>query len=199
MIVKEARSIKRLTIQLSDSNIIQRILEGDKKAFRLLYDKYCRLFLLVCRRYFKTKQDAEDMLQESFVSIYKDLRQFDSSKGKFQHWAKRVVINTCLQKLRKKTVLDDFDDITEKGYDIGVSPEVINRLSLQELTSIIHKLPPGRKLIFNLYVIDGYTHKEISQQLGISISTSKTQLMKAKKLLKSDILNSNFFNNGNYA
>jgi len=147
MIVKEARSRKKLTIQLSDSNIIQRILEGDKKAFRL----------------------------------------------------KRVVINTCLQKLRKKTVLDDFDDITEKSYDIGVSPEVINRLSLQELTSIIHKLPPGRKLIFNLYVIDGYTHKEISQQLGISISTSKTQLMKAKKLLKSDILNSNFFNNGNYA
>jgi len=193
------KSTKKLSIKISDSDIIQRIMNGDKAAFRLLYERYCKLFLLICRRYFKTRQDAEDMLQESFVSIYKDLKQFDTSRGKFIHWGKRVVINTCLQKLRKKTVLDDFDDIDTKGYDIGIYPEVINKLSLEELTKIIHKLPPGRKLIFNLYVIDGFTHKEISEQLGISVSTSKTQLMKAKKLLKSDIQNSHFLNNGNYA
>jgi len=192
-------SIKRLAIQISDADIIQRILSGDKPAFRILYDRYCRLYLLICRRYFSTKQDAEDMLQESFVTIYKDLKKYDISRGQFIHWSKKVVINTCLQKLRKKTVLDDFDDIDTQGYDIGISPAVINKLTLEELTSIIHKLPPGRKLIFNLYVIDGFTHKEISELLGISISTSKTQLMKAKKLLKSDIQNSNFLNNGNYA
>ncbi len=199
MSIKELTRPKRLTIQVSDIDIITRILKGDKTAFRLLYDRYAKLYLLICRRYFKTKQDAEDMLQESFVSIFKDLNQFDTSKGQFLHWSKRVVINTCLQKLRKKTVLDDFDEIADKGFDIGISPAVIEKLSLQELTTIIHKLPPGRKLIFNLYVVDGYTHKEISEMLGISISTSKTQLMKAKKLLKSDIQNSNLFNNGNYA
>ena len=184
---------------LTDIEIIEKIKKGDRPAFRLLYDRYKRTFMLVCRRYFRRRQDAEDMLQEGFVSIYKDLRQFDASKGKFQNWSKRVVINTCLQKLRKKTVLDDFDDIAESAYGIGIAPEVINKLNLEELTSVIHKLSPGQKLVFNLYVIDGYTHKEISEMLNISTSTSKTQLMKAKKLLRSDNQTNSFLQTDMYA
>ena len=185
--------------QQSDIQLIQQVLEGDRASFKALYNRYNRLFMLICRRYFHTKQDAEDMLQDACVSIYKDLKQFDVKKGKFQHWAKRVVINTCLQRLRKKTVLDDFDDLNEKSFDLGVSPEVMSKMSLEDLTQLIHKLPPGRKLVFNLYVIDGYTHKEISEKLGISTSTSKTQLMKAKNLLRTDIENNNYITRGSYA
>lgn len=188
-----------MSSNLNDTELIQLILKGDRPAFRFLYDRYKRLFMLICRRYFQSRQDAEDMLQEAFVSIYRDLKQFDIEKGKFQYWAKRVVINTCLQKLRKKTVLDDFDDIEEKSYDLGIAPDIIAKMQLEDLTKMVHRLPPGRKLVFNMYVIDGYTHKEISGKLGISISTSKTQLMKAKRLLKSDIENNNYFNSGSYA
>ena len=187
-------------IDRNDLHIINQILQGNKKAFRVLYDKYGRLFMLICKRYFSSKQDSEDMLQEAFISIFRDLKQFDQERGQFQHWAKRVVINTCLQRIRKKTVLDDFDNLEDKQFDMGVSPDVLSTLSLQDLTSVIHKLPTGRRIVFNMYVIDGYTHKEISEQLGISVSTSKTQLMRAKKVLQSNIQNNNFAAfNGNYA
>jgi len=188
-----------VTINSSDTDLITGILQGDKSAFRLLYSRYARMFMLVCRRYFSNKEDAEDMLQESFVSIFKDLKQFDTNRGKFQYWGRKVVVNTCLQKLRKKTVLDDFDDLSKVEHGIGISPEVISKLSLEELTKIIHQLTPGQKLVFNLYVIDGFTHQEISQILGISVSTSKTQLMKAKRFLRTDLENNNYFNSGNYA
>lgn len=183
----------------TDIHIIKKILEGDNKAFRILYEKYSKLFFLICRRYFESKEDAQDMLQESFIKIFRDLKQFDTNRGQFKHWSKRVVINTCLQKLRKKTVLDDFDTLADIDQNIGVSPSVLNNLGLEELTKVIHKLPTGRRIVFNLYVIDGYTHQEISEQLGISISTSKTQLMKAKKVLQSNIDKLNYTDIGQYA
>jgi len=139
------------------------------------------------------------MLQEAFVSIYRDLHQFDSNKGKFVHWAKRVVINTCLQKLRKKNVLDKFDEIEDKIHNLTVESTAMSSLSLEELTSLIHKLPEGRKMVFNLYVIDGFNHNEIAEMLGVSPSTSKTQLMRARKFLKTDIERINKVRKESYA
>lgn len=183
----------------SDIIIIKKILEGDKPSFRVLYERYNRNFLLICLRYFKNRADSEDMMQESFLKIYKQLSQFDSERGKFKHWAKRIVINTCLEKLRKKNVLKDFDNIFDIGIHLNIPAKALDLLSLQELTKVIQQLPKGYRTIFNLYVIDGYNHREIGEMLGISDNTSKTQLMKARKFLQKNIDRSSFNLTQNYA
>ncbi len=183
---------------MTDSKIIQLILTGDKKAFRILYDKYKRRYMLTCLRYVKSKSDAEDVVQDAFVQIYRDLHQFNEEKGKFYTWSNRVVINTCLQKLRKKSVLNVFTDIMEYGQKFSINAMAIENLNLEDLTKLIQKLPKGYRTVFNLYVIDGYTHKEIAEMLQISESTSKTQLMRAKKLLKTDLSKVEFAISRNY-
>jgi len=176
--------------EINDISTIQDILKGDKNAFRSLYNKYSKLYLLTCLRYVKNRSDAEDLLQDSCVKIFKDLKQFDPSKGTFINWSKRVVINTCLQKLRKNNVLNVFENIFELSSSLATKSDAIDNLNLQDLTKLIQKLPKGYRTVFNLYVVDGFSHREISNLLVISESTSKTQLMKAKRLLKSYISDS---------
>jgi len=171
----------------SDILIIESILKGDRNAFSLLYEKYKRRFLLTCVRYIKRRSEAEDCLQDAFIAIYKDLNKFDSNKGQFYTWANRIVINICLQRLRKKSVLNAFQDIFDYSHSISVDEEAIANLGLQEITKIIQQLPKGYRTVFNMYIIDGYSHKEISDQLGISVGTSKSQLNRAKKLLKTNL------------
>ncbi len=183
----------------SDIQTIQAILKGDKSAFRKLYDNYSRFYFLTCLRYTNQKSDAEDLLQESFIKIYKDLHQFDHTRGNFISWSKRVVINVCLQHLRKKNVLNNFENIIDLNLQLSDKAIGLDNLSLQELTKMIQQLPKGYRTVFNLYIIDGFSHKEISEELGISESTSKTQLMKAKKLLKLKIKESDYSLDGKYA
>lgn len=182
----------------SDTIIIKKILEGDKASFRILYERHNRSFLLICLRYFKNRADSEDMMQESFLKIYKQLKQFDPERGKFVHWSKRIVINTCLEKLRKKNVLNDFDSIFDMGINLNIPANALDNLSLEELTYVIQQLPKGYRTIFNLYVIDGYNHREIGEMLNISENTSKTQLMKARKFLQKNI-NRSTYNMQSYA
>lgn len=168
------------------SHLIQRAKEGEEEAFKLLYDQHQRGLFLVCLRYGKNREDAEDYLQEAFIRIYRKLNLYDSSKGKFQDWAKRVTINVCLKALRKKslysTSIDDAQGIADTQQ-----PDALSKLSLQELVLTVQNLPPGYRSVFNLYVIDGYAHAEIAKMLAISESTSKTQLMKARRLIQKKI------------
>ncbi|NNL90741.1 MAG: sigma-70 family RNA polymerase sigma factor [Saprospiraceae bacterium] len=184
---------------INDISVVSKILRGDQAAFKLLYNKYSKVYLLICLRYVKSRSDAEDMLQESWIKIYNDLKQFNPSKGKFIHWSKRIVINTCLQKLRKNSALDSFENIFEIGLNISTTNNAIDKLSLQELTKVIQSLPKGYRTVFNMYVIDGYSHKEISTILEISESTSKTQLLKAKRFLKGHITSPQFDAVNSYA
>lgn len=192
MTLSKHKILSALNNTASDTTIITKILEGDKASFRTLYDRHNRSFLLICLRYFKNRADSEDMMQESFLKIYKQLKQFDPERGKFVYWAKRIVINTCLEKLRKKNVLKDFDNIFDIGINLNIPANALESLSLQELTQVIQQLPKGYRTIFNLYVIDGYNHREIGEMLDISESTSKTQLMKARKFLQKNIDRSSF-------
>lgn len=132
--------------------------------------------------------EAEDYLQEGFIKIYKDLKQFNPSKGAFKPWAYRVVINVCLQKIRaKKSNLIALDSSEVNHLNDGDHDRIIETLSLQELTKLIQTLPEGYRVVFNMFVIDGYSHKDISKALEISESTSKTQLLKAKRKLQQEI------------
>lgn len=170
-----------------DILIIQKILKGDQLAFRELYDKYSRFYMLTCLRYVKSKEDAEDLVQESFVKIFKDLYQFDDSKASYLSWSKRVVINTCLMHLRKKSVFSFMDNIVDMTHKFQMQSQAVENLNLQDLTKKIQALPKGYRTVFNMHVIDGYTHSEIAEKLNITESTSKTQLFKAKKHLRINI------------
>ena len=183
----------------TDITLIQEIKAGDQHAFRLLYGKYNKLFFLTCIRYLKNKETAQDLLQDAFVKIYKDIDSYDPNKGSFKNWGQRVVINTCLMKMRKKDILRDFEDIMDISKVQRVKSSAISNLSLQELLDLVNKLPKGYRTIFNLYVIDGYSHKEIATMLDISESTSKTQLMKSKKLLQKNLGKAELQHRENYA
>jgi len=170
-----------------DIVLISEILKGNQVAFEDLYKRYSKLYMSICLRYFSSRADAEDMLQESMISIYKGLAKFDSEKAAYITWSKKVVVNTCLQKLRKPGIISFFDNIFELGKKMPVYSNALEELNLQDLTKIIQSLPKGYRTVFNMYVIDGFNHVEIAAKLNISVSTSKTQLMKAKKLLKTKV------------
>lgn len=170
-----------------DILLVNRILANDQSAFKELYTHYSRFFILTALRYVKSKEDAEDIVQDAFVKVYKDVHQFDSEKGPFLSWAKRVLINTCLQHLRKNTFLDFMDNVLEFRNSFKGQAKALENLNLQDLTKSIQSLPKGYRTVFNMFVIDGYSHKEIAEELGISQGASKSQLSKAKKMLRNNI------------
>jgi len=169
-----------------DIDLIKEAKRGKEIAFKTLYEKYKQRLFLVCLRYVKQRGAAEDCLQEGFINIFKNLEKFDASKGQFESWAKRVVTNVCLEKLRKSSLY--LVEVTQ-AYSVETQDiSVLSQLSFKEMLLLIQELPAGYRTIFNMYVIDGYTHREIADALDISVSTSKTQLMKARLILQKKLI-----------
>ena len=168
-----------------DEKRIKSCLAGNRSAQKELYERYKVNMYVLCQRYFFDQEESKDALQEGFINVYRALYQYDSSRGSLGSWMKRVFINTCLEKLRKKRI--DFQSLEYASETIGYESNIISNLSVKDLVQLIRKLPIGYRTVFNLYAIEGYSHREIAEQLNISESTSKTQLMKAKNLLKEKI------------
>lgn len=172
----------------TDIQLVQFIVKGDQSKFRELYNRHKRNIFLTCLRYAKSKSEAEDFLQDAFVNIYNSMHQFNPKKGKLNAWMTRVTVNTCLMHLRKKSLqfvnADLVEDLANKQQD---NLSTMDQLSLQEITRLIQSLPDGYRTVFNMHVMDGYTHKEIAEYLGISENTSKSQLFKARKQLQTII------------
>lgn len=166
----------------TDIELVQACLRNDRKHQRHLYEQYKVQMFRICLRYGNNRMEAEDMLQDGFITIFKDLNRY-SFKGPLGGWMRKVMVNSCLQHIRKnknKLFVVDIQDVPEQ--EPPTASEHIPRL--QELTQMIQKLPTGYRTVFNLYVIEGYTHKEIAELLTININTSKSQLSKAKKMLR---------------
>ena len=164
--------------------IIKKCLKGNAQAQRALYEKYKVKWFMICLRYAHNKSEAEDMLQEGLISVFKDLRQFDSKKAAFSAWSNKVMMNAALQHLRKLKKLNFNQNVDDYENDFISSENVFDQLGAKELTRFVQDLPDGYRVVFNLYVIEGYKHKEIADILSISENTSKTQLLKAKKMLR---------------
>ena len=160
--------------------------KGNPTAQRYLYEQYKVAMFTVCLRYSRDRSEAEDILQEGFLTIFKDLHQY-TGKGKIGGWMRKVMVNTALQYLRKWK--KDWRHLDSQDYQDAFqsSDNVFHKLGLQELTRMIQQLPDGYKVVFNLFVIEGYSHKEIAELLGISENTSKTQLFKAKAALRKQL------------
>lgn len=167
---------------LSEQELIKGCVKGDRAAQKALYERYCRKMMIVCQRYAKSSQEAEDALQEGFLKVFASLKSFRGD-AMLDTWITRIMINTALNAQRQKLYLLPMVDITEVNLpeDEEISLAAFN---LSELIAMIQSLPDGCRLVFNLFAIEGYNHKEIAGMLGISEGTSKSQYSRAKSLLK---------------
>ncbi|MCT8339412.1 sigma-70 family RNA polymerase sigma factor [Flavobacteriaceae bacterium TK19130] len=164
--------------------LIQRCKEQDRKAQAQLYQQFSGVLFSICLRYSPNKTEAEDNLQDAFITIFKKIGQY-TGKGSFEGWLKRVTVNTVLQKYRKQKVYDIKDEAQlEQPEEVIVETDSV---PLKFLLEIIQELPERYRLVFSMYVLDGYTHKEIAELLGISDGTSKSNLARARNILKEKI------------
>ena len=164
--------------------LIQKIEAGDKIAMQQLYEQHERHWFRLCLRYGKNRSEAQDILQEGLISVFRDLGQFDAKRGAFKSWSNRVMVNAALRYLKKHQWQQSFEDLEIVGSTTDLSQNVLDNISAKELTLIIQQLPSGYRMVFNMYEIEGFSHKEIAEHLNISIGTSKSQLFKAKKMLR---------------
>jgi len=166
--------------------IVEKCKIGDKQAFTLLYNKYAPKLLGVCIRYAKSREEAEDMLQEGFIRLFQKMDSYNGS-GSFEGWMRRVIVNTAINyyktqiKYNNTLNVENNDLVFKEKYQNEPENDTIPQNKLLEM---IQQLPDGYKTVFNLYVLDGYTHKEIATILNISENTSKSQLSKARKALQ---------------
>ena len=166
---------------------IKAVIKGDRLAMRDLYQQYERMWFRLCLRYAPDRSQAEDILQEGLIYIFKDLHQFDETKSKFSTWSSRVLVNAALRFIRKNQWQQAFEDIESIPKKEPFYEDIIGQITAKELTKIIQSLPTGYRIIFNMYEIEGYTHREIAEKLEISTGTSKSQLSKAKRMLRKKI------------
>jgi RNA polymerase sigma factor (sigma-70 family) len=169
----------------NEEQLVKECIAGNRLYQEFFYRKYCRKLMGICFRYARNREEAEDYLQESFIRIYSKLYQYKAS-GSLEGWMKRIVINTILESLRKKSLMFKVTDI-EEAMDEAGPDHLLDEVSIQELVGLIHQLSPGYRTVFNLYAIEGYSHKEIASQLGISEGTSKSQYSMARKVLREKI------------
>jgi RNA polymerase sigma-70 factor (ECF subfamily) len=170
-----------------EHKIIKKCLKGNAHAQRMLYDDHKVKWFMICLRYAQNRAEAEDMLQEGLIMIFKNLKQYDPDKASFSTWSNKVIVNAALQYLRKWKKLNFNRDIEDYEDILSYKESVFETLGAKELTSLVQQLPDGYRIVFNLYAIEGYKHKEIAEKLSISESTSKTQLLKAKKMLRTQL------------
>lgn len=167
--------------------LIKQVIRKNRKAQKELYQRYKYQWYGICVRYQKNDFDAADVLQNALVKIFTKIHSFDENKGDFQHWSNKIVVNENLMFLRKRKREMSIEPI-ETNYSIYDESETpIEKLSAMELTKLIRGLPDGYRTIFNLYVMDGLNHNEISELMNITVGTSKSQLYKARKLLQQKI------------
>lgn len=166
---------------MQPEKILSGVRKKNRKAQKALYDQYSSLFMAIAMRYLKDVQESEDAVAEAFIKIFTKIKSFNES-GSFEGWMKRIVVNECLMILRKNKkqhLYVPLDDVV-----IELDPIVIDKLSAEEILDVVRELPEGYRTVFNLYEIEGLKHREIAEELGISIHTSKSQLIMAKRKLQ---------------
>ena len=172
---------------MNEKELIEGCIQGEANAQRMLYKRFSSLIYGICLRYAKNRMEAEDVMQDAFVKVFKYLKDF-SGQGSFEGWVRRVAVNTAITNYRKnlKTRYEDaVDERTNNEYTV-VDYDV--EYTMEEMLACVQNLPDGYRTVFNLYVVEGFKHKEISEMLGIDTNTSKSQLSRAKGQLQRALL-----------
>ena len=158
-------------------------LEGDRAGQRRLFDALAPKMMAVCLRYMGNREDAQDVLQEGFITLFTKLSSYEGS-GSFEGWARRIFVNTALMHLRKTDALGLSDDISEARGLFTQEATPIEKMGYKELMRLIEALPPDARTVFNMYVVEGYSHKEIADELGCTEATSRSKLQRARLRLQ---------------
>lgn len=174
--------------ETAEQKLIRLCIKGDRAAQKALYDQLAPKMFPVCIRYAGDRTVAEDLLQDGFVTLFSRLDSY-KGEGSFEGWARKIFINTALMYLRKKDALKMSDDIDNARNIVSEYSSQIQDVGYKELMKLITSLPTGFRTVFNLYVLEGYSHKEIAEMLNITEVTSRTQLSRARTWLQSRIKN----------
>jgi RNA polymerase sigma factor (sigma-70 family) len=171
---------------LTEHELIRGCIRQEPSCQRMLFEKHAGKMMGVCLRYSKDNMEAEDILQDAFIKVFQYIGQF-KFEGSFEGWIRRIVVNTAIRHLEKKKLV--FKEIEDHNpYMPKVDPQAFTHLGEEDLMKLINQLPDGYKMVFNLSVIEGYNHDEIAEMLHIQPGTSRSQLVKARKMLQSQIM-----------
>jgi RNA polymerase sigma factor (sigma-70 family) len=169
----------------SETDLINGCIEGNRQMQELLYKKFSSKMYGVCLRYSGNVDDANDLLQEGFIKVFKNLHKFRGD-GSFEGWMRRIFVNTSIEHFRKKVKLYNVTEVQENTIE-DTDLNILDSLAVKDIVLLVNELSPGYKMVFNMHVIEGYSHKEIAEILGITEGTSKSQLARAKGVLKKSI------------
>lgn len=172
---------------LTEKELIERCIRQDRQAQRELYEKYSPRMFPVCLRYVSDRDKAKDVLQEGFITLFTKIESY-SGEGSFEGWIRKIFVNTALMQLRKNDVLNNSDDIADIQGGVAIDTNLIESLDGKEILKLISNMPAGFRTVFNLYIIEGFSHQEISAKLNISEGASRSQLSRARVWLQERIL-----------
>ena len=170
-----------------DSSIIEGCLKNDRRAQEQLYKQFYGPMMTLCLRYTRNQDDALEVLHNGFLKVFQHLGSYDSSKGALYTWMKTIVVNSAIDFIRRRNTFTSSIELKE-AQSVSADSDVVEKMSATELLKLIRQLPQTSQTVFNLYVVEGYRHKEIGEVLGISEGTSKWHLSEARKQLKKLLL-----------
>lgn len=171
---------------MDDGTLVIECAKGNGKAQRALFDKFAPKMLSVCLRYLSKTDEAEDALQDAFVKVFQKIHEFKMD-GSLEGWIRRIMVNTCLDAIRKnKKMLGDVS-VDDVSYKVSFEDVQFDDMDVNHLLKLISQLPDGYKVVFNMFAIEGYSHKEIADTLGVSENTSKSQYSRARAFLRAQL------------
>lgn len=183
VIVSNMSTVKRTP---TSTDLIAGCLQNDRRSQQALYQQYCGALLSVCISYTKDEEDAIEVLQDGFLKIFQQIHTFDSSKSNIYTWMRTIIVRTAIDSLRRGARQPNEVELKEV-YDPPVSAEAVERMSAEEILFLLNGLPPTTRSVFQLYVQEGYNHREIGELLNISDGTSKWHLSEARKYLSNSL------------
>lgn len=171
---------------MDEVTLINECVKGNAKAQRMLFDKFAPKMLAVCLRYTNNQMEAEDVLQDAFIKVFQKINAFNM-EGSLEGWIRRIMVNTSIDAIRKNKLNNLGANIDDVGFKISEASLPSDHIMADDLMKIIQCLPEGYKVVFNMYAIEGYSHKEIGELLKISENTSKSQYSRARAYLKTQL------------
>jgi RNA polymerase sigma-70 factor (ECF subfamily) len=174
-----------------EKELLEACVRQDRQAQRLLYEIYSPKMFAVCMRYAGERERARDILQDGFITVFEKIGSF-SGNGSFEGWLRRVFVNTALMSLRKGDVLRFSEEICDTAKEFAASSDVLEGIGSRELMRLVSSMPSGFRTVFNMYVLEGFSHNEIALKLGISEGSSRSQLSRARQWLQEKLTNKNY-------
>jgi RNA polymerase sigma factor (sigma-70 family) len=174
------------TSTMNDYSLVEECVRGNQRAQKTLFERFAPKMLAVCQRYAKDIDEAEDILQDGFVKVFLKLGAF-KQQGSLEGWIRRIMVNTALDQIRKNGRLLGDTDVDSVEFKLDSNDYIVEGLMAEDLMKLVMSMPDGYKTVFNLFAIEGYSHAEIAEMLGVNESTSKSQYSRARAYLRERI------------